>query len=172
MNSIEIKDLSIYRDEDMFGDEKDFLSYRLFIDGVEQKGNFINISTFFVDKSSNYYTSERGSWVGEDTQYLRARRNNSYQGIDSWNYFNTCSCGHSGCSGIWNGVNIKRKKYTTEYRCRFEDGYSDGLFSTGKRFLSFPNEQIDKIREQLADIAKTVYPDITPEYAVYNLINS
>ena len=41
----------------------------------------------------------------------------------------TCSCGHAGCAGIWDGTMVKQRRYTVEWR-----DIDSGL---PKRFYSF-----------------------------------
>lgn len=61
----------------------------------------------------------------------------------------TCSCGVSGCAGIFDGTQVKRRRYTTEWRdvdCGFP-----------KKFYSFLNTQynevVSKTLQYLYDIA-------------------
>jgi hypothetical protein len=61
----------------------------------------------------------------------------------------TCSCGVSGCAGIWDGVHMKVRKKTVEWRVYKGMGY-DFL---PKRFFSFNKQQyfsaINELRERV-----------------------
>lgn len=47
----------------------------------------------------------------------------------------TCSCGHAGCAGIFDGTAIKRRRYTVEWR--------DIDCGLPKKFYNFDVEQYD-----------------------------
>jgi hypothetical protein len=49
----------------------------------------------------------------------------------------TCTCGIAGCAGIWDGVHVKHRGYTTEWRMKREDGYD----FTEKKFYHFDSNQ-------------------------------
>lgn len=49
----------------------------------------------------------------------------------------TCSCGEPGCAGIWNGVRVKNRRKTVEWRTSKEDGYT----FLDKQFYSFDKAQ-------------------------------
>lgn len=36
----------------------------------------------------------------------------------------SCSCGDSGCAGIWDGIHVKSRKRTVEWRAKKSNGYS------------------------------------------------
>jgi len=52
----------------------------------------------------------------------------------------TCSCGDAGCSGIWNGIKVKPRKRTVEWRAKFEDGYG----FLGKQYFNFGRDEYVK----------------------------
>lgn len=56
-----------------------------------------------------------------------------------WSVFQpfTCSCGVSGCAGIWDGIYIKERGYSIEWRAKREDGY--GFLP--KTFFNFEKSQ-------------------------------
>lgn len=45
--------------------------------------------------------------------------------IGTWSVFEpfTCSCGHAGCAGIWDGIYVRERGYSIEWRAKREDGY-------------------------------------------------
>lgn len=45
----------------------------------------------------------------------------------------SCSCGIAGCAGIYDGIYIKERKYSVEWRAKKEDGYE----FLPKTFFSF-----------------------------------
>lgn len=56
-----------------------------------------------------------------------------------WSVFRpfTCSCGDAGCAGIWDGIYIKERGYSIEWRAKREDGY--GFLP--KTFFNFEKSQ-------------------------------
>lgn len=146
MNVIKLENLRMQ--EDGYGSEH--LKYDLFIDGNKFYG-YVDLTTFFENKHSNYILS--GGSIHGENQWGREWRNKQYSGEISWDYLDSCSCGHAGCAGIWNGVRIKRRKFTTEYRAKKEDGYVNGIMGTGKLFLEITNENLDEVRKTLIEFA-------------------
>lgn len=59
-----------------------------------------------------------------------------------WSNFKpfSCSCGVAGCAGISDGIYVKERKHSIEWRAKKEDGY-DFL---GKSFFSFDKSQYIK----------------------------
>lgn len=96
----------------------------------------------FVNKSvvSNY-----ADWYGESYKYTGT----DYTPITkSWHYNLTtfypftCSCGVAGCSSIWDGIHVKWRKNSVEWRIKDKrDGYENIL---DKMFYSFDREQYEK----------------------------
>jgi len=70
-----------------------------------------------------------------------------------WSVFEpfTCSCGASGCAGIWRAITPKHRRFTVEWRVPKESGY--GFLD--KPFYQFGTwqyeEQISKIWEWIND---------------------
>jgi hypothetical protein len=52
----------------------------------------------------------------------------------------TCSCGVPGCAGIWNGINLKYKRHSVEWRIGPNDGYK-GIFE--KNYFQFNRHAYD-----------------------------
>ena len=149
MNVIKLENLRMA--EDNYGEP--YLDYDMFID--DKKINvYVDLTTFFENKNSNYVLSKRHKVSKKNSeQWEWEYINKHYSGEKSWNYLDSCGCGHAGCASIWNGVKIKRRKLTTEYRAKREDGYVDGIMGTGKLFLEFTNQNIDNIRKILVKFA-------------------
>ena len=56
-----------------------------------------------------------------------------------WSVFQpfTCSCGCAGCAGIWDGIYVRERGYSIEWRAKREDGY--GFLP--KTFFNFEKSQ-------------------------------
>lgn len=52
----------------------------------------------------------------------------------------SCSCGVAGCAGIYDGIYVKRRKHSVEWRAKAIDGYS----FLPKTFFSFNRKQYEK----------------------------
>ncbi len=57
----------------------------------------------------------------------------------------TCSCGIAGCAGIWDGIKVKNRRHTVEWRTPVGSNYS----CLSKRFYSFEKAKYDIARENL-----------------------
>lgn len=60
----------------------------------------------------------------------------------------TCSCGVSGCAGIFEGTKIKRRRFTTEWR--------DIDCGLPKKFYSFNNEDYDNAIKKTIEIMRVI----------------
>lgn len=71
-------------------------------------------------------------------------------------YLFTCSCGEAGCAGIFNGILVKVRKNTVEWRINDEKT----IEILGKRFFSFPRKEYEEatigIAKRLLDSEKKV----------------
>lgn len=70
-----------------------------------------------------------------------------------WSVFRpfTCSCGDSGCAGIWDGIYVRERGYSIEWRAKREDGYGFLL----KTFFNFEKSQYKRaFMELLSDIER------------------
>lgn len=72
--------------------------------------------------------------------YLRTVRTGSHEIF-------TCSCGNAGCANIWDGVTVKNRRHTVEWRIPKD---SDYLF-LDKRFYSFSKIQYETQRQLVYD---------------------
>ena len=86
-----------------------------------------------------------------------------YDPSGQWSAFEpfSCTCGASGCAGIWDGVYVKARKHSVEWRLRKNTGYEDFM---PKRFFSFSREQYVKVRD--AFIAELKQAEL-PEHTLY-----
>ena len=57
----------------------------------------------------------------------------------NWSQFTpwSCSCGEAGCAGIWDGIYVRERGYSVEWRAKREDGY--GFLP--KTFFNFEKSQ-------------------------------
>lgn len=64
-------------------------------------------------------------------------------------YLFSCSCGAAGCAGIYDGIHVRNRKFSIEWRMKKEDGY-DFL---EKNFYSFDkNQYIAALKKAKKDI--------------------
>ena len=114
------------------------------INGKEIK-HYTKLSAFlreFVNKSvvSNY-----AEWYGEsykDTgiKYIAITKSWHYNLTTFYPF--TCSCGVAGCASVWDGIHVKWRKNSVEWRIKDKrDGYEDLL---DKMFYSFDRKQYEK----------------------------
>lgn len=80
-----------------------------------------------------------------------AHRRVRYDPERSWSYLNSCGCGHAGCSGIWEGVHIRKKKGLYYYSARKRGGYRKGILGSGKLRLRVSEENILAIRRYIVE---------------------
>lgn len=63
----------------------------------------------------------------------------------------TCSCGVAGCASIWDGIYVKERKHTIEWRIPQNSGYK----FLDKRFYSFDkveyNSEIERLKQTLKE---------------------
>lgn len=66
----------------------------------------------------------------------------------------TCSCGVSGCAGIWDGIHMKVRGHTVEWRIKKNAGYN----FLPKLFFSFDKSEyfsmLDRLKLSLAEFSK------------------
>lgn len=96
----------------------------------------------FVNKSvvSNY-----ADWYGESykdtgTDYVAITKAWRYNLTDFYPF--TCSCGVAGCASIWDGIHVKWRRDSVEWRIKDKrDGYEKIL---DKMFYSFDRKQYEQ----------------------------
>lgn len=140
-------------------------TYNEDIDNYEETGN--NVTKYDIDckveingKEINHYTdlyaflrelvnksavSNSANWSGESYKDTGT----GYIAITKAWYYNltyfypfTCSCGVAGCASIWDGVNVKWRKKSVEWRIKDKrDGYENIL---DKMFYSFDRKQYEQ----------------------------
>lgn len=114
------------------------------INGKEVK-HYTDLFAFlreFVNKSvvSNY-----ADWYGESykdtgTDYVAITKAWRYNLTDFYPF--TCSCGVAGCASIWDGILVKWRKNSVEWRIKDKrDGYEKIL---DKMFYSFDRKQYEQ----------------------------
>ena len=87
----------------------------------------------------------RVGWNGHVDVYALALRNLNHKAWfngryhSEWSIFEpfTCSCGVGGCAGIWDGIYVKERGHSVEWRANPKDGYGFIL----KSFFSFEKAQ-------------------------------
>jgi len=103
---------------------------------IEINGEFINWN--YVDPYilKNYWFDHRSKHI----------ENYKYSCFELF----TCSCGVAGCAGIWDGIYIKSRKHSIEWRMNERDGYK----FMPKKFYSFDKEQYTKAYEDFMNWLK------------------
>lgn len=78
------------------------------------------------------------------------------QGSHSMFYPFTCSCGVAGCAGIWDGVHLKVRGHSVEWRVKKGMGYH----FLPKRFYSFSKEQyfeaINELEQKMKELTNEI----------------
>ena len=138
--------------------EKQYLRVRIYIDHEEIPYGVGSLFDFFADLLNN--------GINLPWHHRHESRNFYFnRKISIFEPF-TCSCGISGCIGIYNGIMTKYRRYTIEWRTNEEDGYKPAIF---KRYYCFEKAQyihaIYKSYLQLKSLAnhQIVIDDYTEE---------
>lgn len=85
----------------------------------------------------------------------------------------TCSCGIAGCAGIWDGISVKVRRHTVEWRIPEGSNYA-GL---SKKFYSFDRKLYEKERNNLYNKLleyskdKTIHDQFSHGCDDYNLLS-
>lgn len=114
------------------------------INGKEVK-HYTDLFAFlreFVNKSvvSNYADWHGESYKDTGTDYVTITKAWRYKLTNFYPF--TCSCGVAGCASIWDGVHVKWRKNSVEWRIRDKrDGYEKVL---DKMFYSFDRKQYEQ----------------------------
>ena len=66
----------------------------------------------------------------------------------------TCSCGSSGCAGVFDGTEVKKRKHTVEWR--------DVDCGLPKRFYRFDREEYEKVVEKSVTLVKEIVSNRVP----------
>lgn len=113
------------------------------INGKEVK-HYTDVFAFFREIVNKQLVSNYSDWYGESykdtgTQYIPITKAWHY-GMSEFYPF-TCSCGVAGCSGIWDGIHVKWRKNSVEWRTQCERyGYS----FLDKQFYSFDRKEYEQ----------------------------
>lgn len=128
------------------------LKNEISVNGQLYTGYFDEFSLFedtHLNDKSEFQKKYEIVYNKEFIQYNRGIK--KYDGVLSNVYFDTCSCGHAGCAGIWNGIRVYKKKKYFKYVAKKSDGYDKGILGTGKFNLTFSKENIFNIRKYIID---------------------
>jgi hypothetical protein len=87
----------------------------------------------------------RVGWKGHVDVYSLATRNLDHRPfwddkyLSGWSVYQpfSCSCGEAGCAGIWDGIYVKERGHSVEWRANPKDGYGFLL----KSFFNFEKVQ-------------------------------
>ena len=96
----------------------------------------------FVNKSvvSNYTDWYGESYKDTGTDYVAITKSWRYNLTDFYPF--TCSCGVAGCASVWDGVHVKWRKKSVDWRIKDKrDGYEKIL---DKMFYSFDRKQYEQ----------------------------
>jgi len=74
----------------------------------------------------------------------------------------SCTCGASGCAGIWEGIYVKVRRHSVEWRIKPNTGYDSFM---PKRFFSFSREQYTTERINFINYLKQVQREREQHYA-------
>lgn len=117
-------------------------------------------NSYFRRKKKNKILRKKRNNMILNKDYLldRVYRNNYFQDHKkhSHYYLDTCSCGHAGCAGIWNGVMINRKGNNMVYSVSdgLKNGYHKGILGSGKFKIVISLKNLQQIRNQLKPFFK------------------
>ncbi|WBF79539.1 hypothetical protein BNCALIDO_00150 [Aeromonas phage vB_AdhM_TS9] len=114
------------------------------INGKEIK-HYTDLFAFLREFVNKSVVSNSANWSGESykdtgTDYIPITKSWHYGQSNFYPF--TCSCGVAGCSSIWDGIHVKWRKNSVEWRIKDKrDGYEDLL---DKMFYSFDRKQYEK----------------------------
>lgn len=110
------------------------------INGKEIK-HYTDLYAFLHEFVNKSVVSNFADWYGEsyketETEYIPITKAWRYNLTDFYPF--TCSCGVAGCASIWDGIHVKWRKNSVEWRIKDNrDGYEKIL---DKMFYSFDRE--------------------------------
>ena len=133
--------------------------------GLVLNGKEYSPKNYTIDASALIFSSM-------DSRIWYDKRNNTLSDASGFYVFN-CSCGEPGCAGYWNGIRVKARKKTVEWRVTVEDGYE----FLGQNFFSFDktqyiNETIglqNKIRQVEKELGRKVFIDESWNHGLISL---
>ena len=114
------------------------------INGKEIK-HYTDLYAFLREFVNKSVVSNCADWYGESykdtgTEYIAITKAWRYNLTDFYPF--TCSCGVAGCSSIWDGIHVKWRKNSVEWRIKDKrDGYENIL---DKMFYSFDRKQYEQ----------------------------
>lgn len=113
------------------------------INGKEIK-HYTDLYAFLREFVNKQVVSNYADWYGEaykdtGTEYIAITKAWRYSLSDFYPF--TCSCGIAGCASIWDGIHVKWRKNSVEWRIKDKrDGYENIL---DKMFYSFDRKQYE-----------------------------
>lgn len=114
------------------------------INGKEVK-HYTDLYAFLRELVNKSAVSNYANWSGESykdtgTYYVAITKAWRYNLTDFYPF--TCSCGVAGCASIWDGIHVKWRKNSVEWRIKDKrDGYENIL---DKMFYSFDRKQYEQ----------------------------
>lgn len=127
---------------------------------TEEQLSSLPKNKYFRAKKKNKLLRKNKREAVLNKDYLKDRISRNEYFLDhkkhSHYYLDTCSCGHAGCAGIWNGVMINRKGNNMVYSVSdaIKNGYTRGILGSGKNKLVISLENLENIRKQLLPFFK------------------
>lgn len=102
-----------------------------------QNANLLHLQVQINGKPVNW------NWVDVHSLAMFSMKHNPKEYKESkWScfYLFSCSCGAAGCAGIWDGIHVKVRKNSVEWRVKKKSGYQ----FLDKQFYSFDRKQYTK----------------------------
>ena len=163
-------------------DEEKFYTYEnATLDELKQSNDNVFVTTGLILNGKEYspeeYTIDTSALIFQsmDSRIWYDKRNHTISDASGFYAFN-CSCGEPGCAGYWNGIRVKVRKKTVEWRVTVEDGYG----FLGQNFFSFDKNQYinetiglqNKIRQVEKDLGRKVFIDESWNHGLISLDDS
>lgn len=106
--------------------------------------HYTDVSAFFQEIVNKWVVSNYSYWYGESykdtgTRYTPITKAWHY-GMSNFYPF-TCSCGIAGCASIWDGIHVKWRKNSVEWRTQ---GKRYGYSFIDKQFYSFDRQEYEQ----------------------------
>lgn len=129
-------------------------------DGEEYQHIFLGVDLYINEKKINCFTDAvaflfpaniiRDTYHPYDRKLSMSCKSKLTMAYSDFYPF-TCSCGVAGCASIWDGIHVKDRKHTIEWRVPTDSGYK----FLDKRFYSFRKEEYLSEVERLKDTIKS-----------------
>jgi len=118
------------REGDYLTENHRFLDVSVLLNGTKVDWDYVDVYTLALQNLD--HKPKYSHWSG-------AKLDGKVIPDAKWSVFEpfTCSCGVGGCVGIWDGIYIKERGYSVEWRAKVKDGY--GFLP--KTFFNFEKSQ-------------------------------